>query len=197
MYIATHLPWHRQVARDKGEEAIPSPRKTKDPGVPTNMLQCPHCNREFREERSLKSHLQDKHFSMEGRASSSFPCQQCEKETGSAKIFKSSKALESHILAKHGIHKYIAPDWSSTRKNTEKDDQLSTVSSPVSDGQVAKSGEEKCPICNVLLNGRSISGHLLDFSPVESIPTHTCSFCFKTFREDRAKLQHENVCSKR
>ncbi|CAJ1932918.1 unnamed protein product [Cylindrotheca closterium] len=106
-----------------------------------SLLACPHCEKVFREERSLKSHLKAKHTALlppeernhgkckkkkrklavvSSESSSTamgtadaWQCpHQCRGMDGEVRTFCSQEALQSHIVAKHaGIHQSISPDW--------------------------------------------------------------------------------------
>ena len=221
IYIATGVPWETPHSSSSGSQT-----KTKAQTEPTSMvpvkppkLSCPFCDKKFLEKRSLKCHLRDKHPGMEARkdegmndreqprkkkklekndvvtsVTSQFLCLHCQPQ----RAFQSAKALESHNRAKHSaIYAYIAPDWSMAKqKESNKIDNKQHDRE--SSGEADETKQEECCVCGVkLFGGRSLSQHLGDFMPVEVSQVFACNFCSKTFREERAKLQHMNFCSKR
>jgi hypothetical protein len=147
------------------------------------------------------------------------PCPFCsqEEETGTTqkRTFPIEQALEAHITAKHsGVHTYyIAPDWSMAKKNTTADqeednfiDDVIELKKPACSLALQGQNEEgdndddiACPICDSPLYDHSLSEHFFDFVPNnEDSLVFPCTFCSKSsFREERAKLQHNNFCSKR
>jgi hypothetical protein len=186
------LPWQRQKQSDliAGE----SDKRVKS-------FQCPFCEKEFAEERSQKCHIRDRHadeldkpeVQTDSQNSSHhvwqhWLCQQCVDESGNARHFRSKESLGSHMVAKHsGIHSYIAPDWSLEAKQAAS---LVNASQQCSDNM--------CPICDLKLEGRTLSEHLDDFVPDKAVVgSLTCTFCSKSFREVRAVQQHENFCGMR
>jgi hypothetical protein len=148
----------------------------------------------------------------------SYPCPLCQENKQSSnycievRIFYSEKALAAHIQAKHSaIHSYIAPDWSHSKTSiassggccaSNQDDRQDHVEQGHFDVDGADdeiNGSEECHICGWQLVGRTMLQHLGDFNPSGEgeRPTYVCSFCTKSFHENRAKLQHENFCSRR
>jgi len=219
LYVANSLPWQTLESSSSetsikcSEVSTPKTRvMAKSP-----MLLCPFCDKEFLEKRSLKCHLRDKHSIGKGQQEQggngqeqlrkkvklemhnmtttknepeppSFPCPHCQPR----RIFRSEKALQSHICAKHsGIYTYIAPAWSIAKiKETQNVDG----EQPSSQG---KKHIEECQICGFKLEGCNLAQHFKYFLPVDSLQTFSCDFCAKLFREERAKLQHMNFCPKR
>jgi hypothetical protein len=224
MYITTTLPWQtpgssssnittRQIAEIKTRSLT---------AVKSSMLLCSFCDKEFLEKRSLKCHLRDKHQGatatqeqeIDGQEQprkkkkmemgdmsttiktseiSSFSCLHCQLH----RVFQSEKALQSHIRAKHsGICTYIAPDWSIAKMEESRNiDIRQPDGEPNIENDTNKL--EVCYICGFKLIGRNLSHHFADFLPVDGLQTFSCDFCSKLFREERAKLQHMNFCSKR
>jgi uncharacterized C2H2 Zn-finger protein len=230
MHVASSLPWQNgQQQQEQQEDA-----KSSTAASSSSWLTCPHCDKEFREERSRKCHIRDKHpdedmdhhqrikkkikktSSFDLTSHTSFPCQLClQEETGTPRIFSSVQAFDDHIRAKHqGIHTYILPDWSQAKKKvpltTDEDKTIPGMSQPAAvpadaaqsitnndSSPTTNTNTTKCSICGLSLGGRTISDHFGDFLPVECSTTYQCDFCARCFREERAKLQHENFCSKR
>eukprot|EP00536_Pseudo-nitzschia_multiseries_P006986 jgi/Psemu1/16594/gm1.16594_g len=128
-----------------------------------------------------------------------YTCSHC------TRIFQSIKARDDHVRAKHsGINTYIAPDWSIAKQtetnNLDADaanEKTNNNNNDDDDDDDDGSKHEECHICGLKLIGRSVSQHFEDFVPVEGSQTFRCDFCPKSFREERAKLQHMNFCSQR
>jgi uncharacterized C2H2 Zn-finger protein len=157
------------------------------------VFECPHCDRTFKEERSVKNHVASKHATEKKRKrdtdEDTFVCSQCQP---GPRAFESSQALEDHIEAKHNaLHTDISPDWYRASE-TEMASSL-----------IVDFGE--CEICGLkYCNQAEEAEHSKAFLPVatpvqedECNGAFTCSYCSKSFREKRAKLQHENMCSAR
>ena len=206
-YIATTLPWQmpHSFPPGIGEGKIAQ----ADP-----MLFCPFCNKEYPEKRSLKCHLRDKHScdkatieqvvkggqqpsrkkrkgemdslaAINTSATTPFSCVQCQPH----RAFQSETALQSHVRAKHsGIYTRIAPDWSADKTN-----QCQRMDAGQPNG---KARLEECRICGFKLVDGSFLRHVQDFVPMDESQTFACDFCSKSFREERAKLQHMNFCQK-
>jgi hypothetical protein len=224
-YVATTLPWQIPASSpsdvSKQQIAAAAPKELATSKLP--MLLCPLCDKKFLEKRSLKCHLRDKHSSSKETAeqevnergqprkkqkkletgdpsttskmheTASFLCLHCQPH----RVFESEKALQSHVRAKHsGIYTYIAPDWSIAKMK-----ECRKIDSGPSGGEAGRPDEtnslEACQICGFRLHGNSLSRHFRDFLPVDGLQTFACDYCSKSFREERAKLQHMNFCSKR
>ena len=175
---------------DKANAEIPGPSKNP------SYLSCPHCDRTFNEERSRKSHVRAKHpDASEKKAKTTancFSCIQCEEEAGESRSFDSQQALKDHIQAKHAaIHKSILPDWCRPEnKDTSNDETSRKKTSGV---------HSTCSICGAVFDSpMAEAAHWTDFEPTtQGKDTFQCRFCNKSFREERAKLQHENFCRER
>jgi hypothetical protein len=226
MYITTTLPWQTPGSSsfDITTKQIAEVKPISVTTVKLPMLSCPFCDKEFLEKRSLKCHLRDKHqgatatkeqevndgqeqprkkkklemgdTSTTIKASEilSFSCLHCEPH----RVFQSEKALQSHNRAKHsGICTYIAPDWSLAKLKESRN----IVTTRLPDGEPSIETDanklKECYICGFKLIGRNLSHHFADFLPVDGLQTFSCDFCSKLFREERAKLQHMNFCTKR
>lgn len=147
---------------------------------------CPHCDKEFSEKRSLKNHIQSKHGKR--KRDSEFPCTICSQQDGVTRVFDSAQGLEDHMNVKHrAAHTTIRPDWCQTWN--EKDADTAAVN------------HLPCSICGArLLEGdfdQAMKTHMESFLPQterSGLLSFACSFCNRTFQEDRARLQHENHC---
>jgi uncharacterized Zn-finger protein len=159
------------------------------------VFECPHCDRTFKEERSIKNHVKSKHATEKKRKrdgdGDTFVCTQCQPEP---RAFESAQALEDHIQAKHNvIHTDITPDW----YRAPETEMASSIMDTVDFGE--------CEICGLkYCNQYEEAVHSKAFLPVatpmpedECNVAFNCSYCSKSFRENRAKLQHENICSAR
>ena len=160
------------------------------------LLECPFCDKTFREERSRKCHLRDKHSTKpdtsdgKARTSPSFACEACRSENGGGpRYFVSAQALQDHERAKHsGLHSHILPDWCRNAQTAGNEGQEGR------DEETSNHGF--CAICGMIYKDEShASRHLLEFIPKDYNEPFLCCFCRKPFREKRAKLQHENFCS--
>lgn len=130
-----------------------------------------------------------------------FICKICDsekKEDELSRVFPHKQALLDHERAKHsGVHLNIKPDWYKGKGGGESCDVAppSVVSS--------------CPICDLIFSSDTDRiRHEQDFVPTAAPTvdsTHEegssqsssfqCSYCSKSFREERAKRQHENFCT--
>lgn len=159
------------------------------------IFECPHCDRTFKEERSVKNHVKSKHSTEKKRKrdtdGNTFVCSQCQPEP---RAFDSSQALADHIQAKHSaLHTDITPDWYCATET----EMVSSIMDTVDFGE--------CEICGLkYCNQAEEAVHSKVFLPVAtSMPeddcniAFKCSYCSKSFRENRPKLQHENICSAR
>ena len=203
------FPWQRQTQEGKvgiincsafGTTTLP----TKVASV--SLLSCPYCDKTFKEERSRKSHLRDKHpngadkkIRQEDQISL-FRCDQCDRSFGS------SSALQDHVRSKHSaIHKNIPPDWHQHEVSQKQEATKTTASN---DDKCV--GLKKCSICDLQYRDETHEqNHLKEFDPTfvcqQRGPSSTtsaaliikCQFCSRIFREQRAKLQHENFCKER
>jgi hypothetical protein len=115
---------------------------------------------------------------------------------GMSRTFAHEQGLQDHMRAKHmgNSHATILPDWASeAKKQTEQPQDKHTDGSCVF-------GE--CDICGFqYLTKNAIEDHANEFIPspvLEAEEDETqqwrCSYCYKTFRDQRAQLQHENFC---
>ncbi|EJK75827.1 hypothetical protein THAOC_02439 [Thalassiosira oceanica] len=120
-------------------------------------------------------------------------CSLCESR-GQPRVFDSRQALEAHQRAKHGENQSIKPDW--TRDGHERRSRVAPEGPQTSTGH--------CPICDLTFwSEEDRLCHETEFTPTPTTSSpggdhgvQTCSFCSKPFRDIRARLQHENFCSK-
>jgi uncharacterized C2H2 Zn-finger protein len=180
-WIARCLPWQTTNCTTS-QRRYEAKSKEEDSG---NMLDCPFCDKVFREERSRKCHVRSKHPNgSEKKQKVEFVCHECRTEDDNPRYFASEVALQDHSRAKHSaLHKEISPDWQkpqpAMKKNEEKD-------------------FGSCAICGFRYQDeRQRSSHMTEFIPKEAIESFHCRFCSKSFREKRASQQHENFCSQR
>jgi DNA-directed RNA polymerase subunit RPC12/RpoP len=163
----------------------------KSAPVQETVYSCPHCHKDFREDRALKSHLRSKHASdnndnnnnneNNNKRKRSFECEHCQKEQGAPpRTFDSIEALNEHCRAKHtGVHQDLQPDWCRVEK------------------QVVVTAFGSCSICSRTFESEQAKEvHQQSFLPVanQEKVSFACSFCHKTFGEQRAQRQHENGC---
>jgi uncharacterized Zn-finger protein len=198
MYRAQRLPWQESDV----EKGANKPKVDKT----SNELSCPYCDKTFREERSRKCHVRDKHPNgadkKQKTSTSGYPCDHCQTEDGEPRTFVSEQALKDHVRAKHAaIHNHIIPDWHQHQATSQQEVATTESETPSShdlETSDQQNGFGMCSICGLKYRDAGHeSSHALDFLPTEATETFQCSFCTKTFREKRAKLQHENFCSRR
>ena len=205
------LPWEKM--KPEGEREL-------DLNVQSSFT-CKYCNKSFDEERSLKNHKMNSHPNCEevlawkaekrgkkkrkmkggefsdtctpvtDSASASGPlvCSLCEC-TAQPRVFASMQALEAHQKAKHGGNQSIKPDWIRNGQDGK--------SSAAPKGPQTPTG--LCPICDLTFwSEEDRLCHETEFTPTPPGGDHECiqkcSFCSKSFRDLRARLQHENFCS--
>lgn len=222
MYVATTIPWHQpdfSSHSSASEEGICIDTKIKcrfcyKEFFEERSLKC-HIRDKHPNEVRINDTKQPKKKKKKNTTSVSIPndvkslfcphCQHSASDEPQRRIFQSTKALEAHIRAKHSaIYKYIAPDWSiakqkETKKN--KSQEQSNKLDSCDEYNVDNNKVDKCHICGFQLVGRSFSKHLQEFNPSTTCTINSsqfsCIFCSKSFREERAKMQHMNFCSKR
>ena len=128
--------------------------------------------------------------------------------------FTSLQGLQDHVRAVHTArHKNILPDWAKNNKNAAVATTTNTTTNggsaaipdqqEVDDGSGNRGDFGSCGVCGLVFRNKIHSEqHRNEFVPRPV--THSegggrtakwqCSFCSKTFREDRARKQHENFC---
>ena len=79
-------------------------------------------------------------------------------------------------------------------------DRMTKVSDPSSTDAVEDFGS--CAVCGLIFQeAEHPTRHLNEFVPKPAVEegssSYQCMFCFKPFRDNRAKMQHENFCSRR
>jgi hypothetical protein len=143
---------------------------------------CPHCKRNFREERSLKSHIKAVHDETSSKKEK-LTCSRCEIQGIKDKIFSSEEALRDHVRAKHvGLHTDLRPEWA--------------IPSIKSEDHIQEE-HGRCSTCGFMFKTiDEKSRHEEEFLPtsVPQQPTFVCTFCDRTFCSQRALFQHENNC---
>ena len=163
--MMSDLPWFQNT-----KEMQTSHRKQDDRRIDM-LFSCPHCDRTFREERSVKNHILSKH---QNGKQQKFECTFCKEP----RVFDSEASLHDHQQAKHrGIHRTILPDW----VDNNRPEYYPAL------GQ--------CLVCRCKFTPCFGSDeHFAKFlpQPQKEIP---CRFCMKIFGSERAKNQHENYCS--
>ncbi|KAK1739254.1 hypothetical protein QTG54_009797 [Skeletonema marinoi] len=130
-------------------------------------------------------------------------CESQKKEVDEpTRVFPHKQALLDHERAKHKcVHLDIKPDW--YKGGEENSDGVSEKN-----GHGAPPLVSSCPICDLIFTSDSDRlRHEQDFVPTASTTVDStnekgtsqssfqCSYCSKSFREERAKRQHENFCS--
>lgn len=148
---------------------------------------CLLCERSFREERSLNSHMKEVHDdSRKRKRTEGITCQYCEAQ-GVLKPFPHAQSLTDHVQAKHvGVHTAtIRPAWAEL--------DASIINPDI--------GHGRCEICHYVYRGADdVLRHEQEFRPtLHSLSQQSvhCQFCAKAFHDKRAQLQHENFCKSR
>jgi uncharacterized C2H2 Zn-finger protein len=159
------------------------------------VFECPHCDRTFKEERSVKNHVKSKHATEKKRKrdveGDTFVCSQCQPEP---RAFESSQALEDHIQAKHNaLHTDITPDWYCASET----ETASSIMDTVDFGECEICGLKYCNQAEEAVHSKAFLPGATPMPEDECNVAFNCSYCSKSFREKRAKLQHENICSAR
>ena len=110
-----------------------------------------------------------------------------------SRSFESEVALTQHLRAKHGAHGKlpdIKPDWFTLRSVERGLD--------VGKRQSARVVEDKarwCAVCSmVFTNEADLEAHMRSLQPIQD-PEYRCQGCERPFFEQRALLQHSNVCA--
>lgn len=145
-----------------------------------------------------------------------FSCSFCREERLETRRFLTQQGLDDHIRAKHvGLHTYIAPDWSHAAKLQQQiiqqDGEQTSDCTTGNKSSIAIGNRDlmttalvthssvDCDVCGCKLPpGKTLDEHFNDFRPLEAETVSkqfACRWCKKTFREERAKKQHENFCS--
>ncbi|KAL7429778.1 hypothetical protein ACHAXM_001881 [Skeletonema potamos] len=128
-------------------------------------------------------------------------CESQKTEDEPTRVFPHKQALLDHERAKHsGVHLDIKPDW--YKGGEENFDGVGEK-----DGNLVPPSNNSCPICDIKFSSMAERiRHEQDFVPIAtttdssavngaSQTSFKCSYCSKSFREERAKRQHENFCS--
>lgn len=121
------------------------------------------------------------------------------------RIFASPQALYEHIRAKHtAIHPDIPPDWSrsSVHPNQEvvvTSNASSPLESPCMNFIPLHHDARSCEICGqTFLTEEDERRHSQSFIPPpldeQKSLRYECTFCRRAFGDNRARLQHENMC---
>ena len=189
------------------------------------LLQCPHCEKMFREKRSRKAHIKAIHGNDdgpskkrkrdEGETPAIYACFLClSKKDGKnvPRVFQSAQALADHEKAKHTAkHDIIKPDWYNVKTSTPQSSVESTQTQLPEDHNIDGNDDDKsedhgsCEVCGLkFVNRKMKEDHRKVFVPQDVLSNHSeekelrpfeCEYCKKAFRELRAKMQHENFCS--
>ena len=146
---------------------------------------CLLCDRTFREERSLKSHLKGFHDeSKKWKRQGEIQCEHCQVQ-GIVKLFFHTQGLSDHVQARHaGIHvAAIRPHWAKTDQPVLPLD----------------SANGRCEVCGYEYRHQNdVLRHAEEFIPTRISlirQSYVCQFCGKDFHDQRAQLQHENFCN--
>ena len=170
-------------------------QRTTPPSQQMRIMPCPHCDREFKEERALKCHMRDVHPDgpeKRFKLTNIFECEECKTVTAEGlrrRSFDTEQALKDHQMAKHSaLHMKILPDWCKAVEVHYSGDKQATKkenANIVGTCSICGAGFDSCD---------ARAAHLQDFTPPSSTETYHCAFCGKSFREARGRFQHENFC---
>lgn len=185
-FLVRCLPWYDAISVNKVTKTSKhEKRKVEQKITDDKPFQCNKCSKKFREERSLKNHIQNMHRT--NLSNEVIKCEMCVPP----RIFSTKEALHDHKLSKHsGQFTNIKPDWCASKMG----DTCVVVKSK----EVQNFG--CCSICLQSYNSmKEKDDHLLQFvPPAEDVKeAWKCNICCKTFREERALLQHSNHCNLR
>jgi Domain of unknown function (DUF2431) len=162
-------------------------RNNQEVGHPISRPEfpCLLCDRTFREERSLKSHMKGFHDENKKRKRlGEIQCEHCQVQ-GIVKVFSHTQGWSDHLLAKHaGIHvAAIRPHWANNYQPALHID----------------SDHGRCEVCDYEYRyPNDVFRHAEEFVPTRTsliCQSYLCQFCGKDFHDQRAQLQHENFCN--
>lgn len=177
------------LVRNKEDDGFIFPWQTgnanvKDKSQP--LFECSCCERTFKEERSLKSHMKALHGEGSNKKRKrEVKCPHCALQDVE-KLFSQDQALADHIQAKHsGPHTTIRPSWAEKKDGEKVATQDSTHGC--------------CEICDYIFRDEDGSlRHANEFLPTDVSllcdSSFSCQFCAKAFSGQRGQLQHENFC---
>lgn len=150
--------------------------------------QCKSCDRRFKSEQGIKTHVYMMHIlggddAAPDIAQASIPSLKCDI---CGKLSPNKDAFDQHAVAKHsGMFQSVKPSWAA--------DQSQAVH--VTPGEVDSLHE--CKICGItFFSNDQLQSHLNGWQPMTSATQLSCLKCAKNFRDDRALKQHMNNCYK-
>ncbi len=123
-----------------------------------------------------------------------FQCEHCGKQVSH------QQALEQHILAKHGLHSDIKPEWalanSSGNSGASKGQETARERSEMEVDIITTEPRFTCQVCQLTFSDEaSLQHHLSDgFVPQNVELSFDCANCNKVFSNERALKQHQNFC---
>ena len=151
--------------------------------------QCKSCDRRFKSEQGIKTHVYMMHVLGAADAvsedilpsASTLKCDIC------GKMSSNKEAFEQHTIAKHsGLFRSVKPAWAVGQIPAEEDLLHTNIEL-----------QFECEICGInFLSLDLLRSHLEGWQPVTPTDQLSCLKCFKIFRDDRALKQHMNNCYK-
>ena len=109
-----------------------------------------------------------------------------------ARNFQSGDALHQHRRAKHGRLPHLKPDWFAKRSASA--DAPPVDSSGRRSVSLVEGDAGWCSVCRVMFQSEAgLEAHRRSLRPLQH-PDYACSGCERRFFEQRALLQHANVC---
>ncbi|DBA02234.1 TPA: hypothetical protein N0F65_007644 [Lagenidium giganteum] len=161
-------------------------RKTKDDsnttGTATNAFGCTQCDRTFKTQQGVKTHVHMVHkLGVAGAATAvtvALPCAHCDR------VFQAEDARQQHQIAKHGKDQLIQPDWFSKQQETA-----------IARDTAEPSKAFRCEICRLEYPTQDdLQQHWQALQP-NAVFSKKCDRCQRQFDEERALRQHMNYCA--
>ncbi|CEM39019.1 unnamed protein product [Vitrella brassicaformis CCMP3155] len=164
--------WGERVASN-GQRALSSPAAESD-------FICPHCKKEFRSLRGLRTHVRQVHElkkygdGWRPHRPRILQCAACDR------AFADLEARWQHAVAKH--------TYQGADEANEPSQSTRTLDAPSFDSYYP------CPICGLAVPGEwGIHQHLESLKPIVGLVAE-CVLCHRQFIEYRALQQHRNFC---
>eukprot|EP00977_Amphora_coffeiformis_P024000 scaffold14974_cov195-Amphora_coffeaeformis.AAC.7 len=186
-YTIPPYPFGNANATNDTTMTVPEEQATKE------NFACTHCDKVFAEARSLRNHVRSKHRDDDDDDDKTFPtkrrsvaCDEC------GRTFTSHQAWQAHVQAKHtAVHINVKPDWIQPTTGTD----AAAGAGAGAGSPTPATTTTTCPICgHIVASPDLLQLHLQSFVPAAEPTCYSCTFCDKTFREERARRQHENFC---
>ena len=212
-----HFTWNQQTQNTKKLQCPYCDKYFADERARKNHVKCVHDGK--KENQNQKEHGRD---NAEGTAANDrrpIFCKLCGKD----RIFSNQEALSAHHKAKHsGLFTDIKPDWAKASASASGGDDHQRPSDKGVAGITPKETLQntiigRCQVCKFEYTSEAMEmEHFNEFIPefsiegnvsggichqvpnkksVNDLLPHACVKCNKRFRDQRARMQHENFCS--